>query len=87
MRLGLLVVCRVLWVLKGLAVPNAAVYHAGEMHCHGGGCGGGGGAEGHESLQWMGDGERVVISYAKVGEEGGVVMVGGERVMTRWMVV
>ena len=52
------------------------MYHAGEMHCHGGGCDGGGGAEGHGSLQWMGDGERVVISYARVGE-GGVS--GGRR--------
>ena len=34
-RLWLLVVGRVLWVLERLALPNAAVYHTGEMHCHG----------------------------------------------------
>lgn len=33
-------------VLERLALPNAAVYHTGEMHCHGGGgC--------HGSQQWL----------------------------------
>lgn len=34
-RLRLLVVGRLRWVLEHLAVPYAAVYHAGKMHCHG----------------------------------------------------
>lgn len=34
-RLGLLEVVRVLRVLEGVALADAAVYHTGEMHRHG----------------------------------------------------
>jgi hypothetical protein len=40
-------------VLVRLALPNATVYHAGEMHCHGGGGGGGGSGGCHGSQQWL----------------------------------
>lgn len=33
-RLRLLVVGRVRWLLERLALPYAAVYHAGKVHCH-----------------------------------------------------
>ena len=34
-RLRLLVVGRLRWLLERLALPYAAVYHAGKVHCHG----------------------------------------------------
>lgn len=45
----LLVVKRVLCVLKGLALSHAAVYHTGEMHCHGEG-------KSHGAQQWLRNG-------------------------------
>lgn len=34
-RLRLLVVGRLRWLLERFALPYAAVYHAGKVHCHG----------------------------------------------------